>query len=243
MRGAARGDFTQQEIYDLGVSTFKLQMLDELAKKKAHEIGNDSEELEVMLYYRTQLADRLKLPHQSRDMNFQTEATQDRNGNIVVNRRDLDTAARAVQSAASKLQEIIEFLTEWEPWQKDLARRYPDKFKIDDLEEAQTELHDQLDKLGERSDLNDDDKLQKTAALREEFDKLDGKLFGPAREDLTREFMNSNVVSGSQSKNCTILSNRAKLIVISMRNFLWGRALPAISVSPRKLSLQIHRFF
>lgn len=208
-RCAARGDFTQQKVFDLGVSAFKLQMLDELAKKKAHEIGKDSEELEVVLYYRTKLAEQLKLPHQSRDMLFERIATRGGGWWGIwggVKSKDLRQATLAVESVANDSKKMIEFLMDWKPWQQDLARRYPDQFKTDDLEKEQAEVRDQMEKLEERSDLNDDGKWQKSKALKVEFENLDGKLFGPKREQLTREFMETNVASAVQSKNnCTIL--------------------------------------
>ena len=200
VRCAARGSFTAQEVFNLGVSTFKQQMLDELAIRKALAIGKAREELEVVLYYRTNLADRLNLPHQSRHMIFEREATRDENGNRVLNTSDLDTATEIVQTAVNDPQQIIKFLAEWEPWQKDLARRYPEKFNPVDLENAQGELYDQLEELEKRSDLNEEDNRQRKNALQDEFNKLDEKVFGPERERLTKEFVISNVASSSQSR-------------------------------------------
>ena len=199
IRRAEKGDFTPQEIFNLGVNTFKLQVLDEQAIKKAHEIGKDHEALEVVLYYRTNLADRLNLPHQSRNMIFNTVATYDQNWNVAVNRRVLDKAAETVQSVANNPKPIVEFMVGWKPWLKDLARRYPEKFNPAELEKAQEKIYDQLEKLDKRNDLNEGDKLERSKALLEEFNKLDGKLFGPERERLTKEFVMSNAASSSQS--------------------------------------------
>lgn len=197
-RCAAKGDFTPQEVFELGVNTFKLQMLDELAIKKAREVGKGNEELEVVLYYRTKLAERLNLRHQPRGMIFESEATTDANGNPVLDASDLDAAADVVQSVANNPQRIIEFLTEWEAWQEDLARRYPKTFNSADLKKAQDDIYKDLGELDERSDLDDGEKLREKNALMNRYNNLDAELFGPERERLTREFVMGNVASSSQ---------------------------------------------
>lgn len=196
-RRVARGEFTPQEVFHLGVNAFKQDMLDALATQKAHEIGNEKEELIVVLYYRMRLANRLKLPHQSRDMTYKKTAITGEEGRI--KNKDLYEAAEVVQSAARDPQKIIGFLMKWEPWQKDLARRYPEKFKDADLETAQTELKKQLDELME-SDLDEGDKMREIETLQKGYDNLDETLFGPDRERLTREFMRGDVASGSGTK-------------------------------------------
>lgn len=199
-RRAARGEFTQQELFELGVNTFKLKMLDELAKKKAHEIGKGHEELEVVLYYRAQLADKLKLPHQSRNMLFETTASTDENENVVLNSEDLEKVALAVQSAARHRQKITKFLAEWQPWQQDLARRHPKNFNTAALEKAKTKLHEHLEKLMERSDLGEEVKMQRIKAVTEIFNNLDDTVFRVERKRLTRKVVWRNVPSWAQSR-------------------------------------------
>lgn len=259
-RRAARGDFTPQVVFKLGLSTFKQDMLDALATQKAHEIGKGHEEREVMLYYRKIAADILELPHRSRHMLFEAEAISDQNQNLLVNSTDLFTAASTVMSAANDPQQITGFLTQWEPWQKGLARQHPEKFKDTDLMEVKNAIQKILEELMGMSDLNEEtsdldelirefakeiihldegtsdldelirdfskkinnpakevsnpaeggsnlgeeishlgegDKMKIMNTLQKKYNNLDEILFGPERERLTREFVMSNIASGS----------------------------------------------
>ena len=197
---AARGEFTQQELFHLGVNVFKLKMLDELAKRKAREIGKGHEELEVVLYYRTKLAAKLKLPHQPGNMLFEKGITTGENENVVLNRADLEKAALAVQSAARNRQKITQFLAGWKPWQQDLARRHPKNFNTASLEQAKIKLHEHLEKLRERRDLGEGVRMQRIKAVTEIFDKLDDTVFRVERKRLTRKVVRSNVPSWVQSR-------------------------------------------
>ena len=210
---AARGEFTQQKVFKLGMDFFKLQMLDQLAKEKARNIGNEKEELEVVLYYRTKLGDTLmELSHQPQAMRYEGEAISKEKRThrglgptkrvTVVTNEDLHKAAQAVRTAASDPQKIIEFLTGWEPWQKDLARRHPEEFSPAALQAAKDRLQEELANLDDEEkypDLKTFQKKMMSDDLMKEYNALDSTLFDDERKRLTEKFVKANTASSSQS--------------------------------------------
>lgn len=210
---AARGELTQEEVFKSGLGTFKLEMLDELAKAEALAIKIPTEELEIVLYYRTKLADKLGLPNQTKNMvnerfvlrvateaakNPDTageEAQEASNASEHITRYlDVEATGKKVQEAASDPEQITRFLTEWAPWQKTLERIHPEAFDIETVEKEKAELHQKREQ--QEKDCSDghagEGWLQAMNELMEKYNHMEDILLHDSRKRLTEEFLKAN---------------------------------------------------
>ena len=199
---ATRGEFTQEDIFKLGLGTFKLNLLNELAKRDAIAMKVPGEELELMLYYRTKLADKLALPNPTKNMvneQFLLDVAAEINKQsaldmapLVRKHMDVETIGEEVQAVASDRKEITGFLTTWEPWQKHLERLYPEAFDAKAVKEAKGKTYKKQKTLEKRHDLKDDVRVKKMNELKEEFINMENTLFRDPWERLTEEFLEAN---------------------------------------------------
>lgn len=212
---AARGELTQEEVFKLGLGTFKLQIMDELTKAEALAMNISKEELEVVLYYRTKLADTLDLPIQTKSMvNEQfvlaaasmaagnTEAADkevqeaDKNPGQITKYLDVEAVGEEVQKAASDPEQITQFLVEWAPWQKSLERLHPEAFDAEAVEAEKAKVHQEQAQLEEDCSNGRGAEgwlqVQAMEALMKRYNHMEDILFRDTRKRMTEEFLKAN---------------------------------------------------
>ena len=156
------GRKTLPQVVELGKQFMRLDALDAFATTLGQ--SNNPEYLELNLWLRTNLAERLDLPINNREMLHADFAE----GSFKLDGSTLDRAVAYVNSISASTQKNIDYLVDWQPWHKTLELAYPAEFTTDAGTRAV-----QRDAIGERMNkLFDFRETMTSNAYREQADQL-----------------------------------------------------------------------
>lgn len=115
------GHYRTAELRQLGFGIFRLNLIDELACKKAGPAATVAQQGQVRMEYQTMLATRLHLPGIVSPSFLQALVT--------VSKRDLDNAITHIAHREAGI-DALDFLTTWKPWEREMRRHYPEAYRV-----------------------------------------------------------------------------------------------------------------
>lgn len=179
----AGAEHVEGSLISTGRQLFRLTLVDAIAQQDVEARGPGfTEQVEVILAYRTRLADRLELPVKSREMLFSHQAN--------VSQAAIDDAYVRVLKDARNTGAEEAFLTGRSFWEKHLRSRYPQELKalmatdLDFIDEKSTALFELSDIQGEQGNAADPMRESPWQARHDEATARLTSLLGRRRDEI-----------------------------------------------------------
>jgi len=184
---AEKGRYSQDALFELGEQMMRLNDLNQIALSRLASMengGRDVDEVEVLLAYRSGLAEKLNLPNQTKSMFFASISN--------VSNDDLTFAKREVDRRQGDLNHMIDFFVSWRPWQRHLQRTKKTEFdKLEvEMQDAKEKLLDAQFELDQRNQtMNSFEYRRCSQDLLDQNNMIDLSMPDKLRRQLTREYI------------------------------------------------------
>lgn len=195
LSAAARvGNWTPGRLAATGIGFFKLATLTQICRDKV-TARPKLDDVELILAYRTTLAERLNLPVSTRKMRYFPAN--------IVDRTDRRAVYRQVEECTKDHDRLARYLIDWAPWREYLDRSpmAGQTTAMADIERVQATLYEQLAHLMETLDQHRKqgseestaalDIQARIACLRDEYEATEAKHLGPLRLAATLAYLDT----------------------------------------------------
>jgi len=190
---AERGNYSTNELINIGLQMFQLDCLKKIASEKSLAIARAqgrteyTEALEVELAYRVALGaeQELNLPVRSASMLYP--------GISNVTPEDISIAKEKILKASRNKDQTTQFLIHWLPWSKQLERDHPREFSHtrEHIHAEQNKIFQDLEQLEDRIDNNEISHARyqiEAEALQQRFSNIDADEMDKLKIRLTQAF-------------------------------------------------------